>query len=451
VAGWTAAEWQITGAKVAAKKDWEDLSMKRTFAAILMLMLALSFCIPTATVLAANTEDNATGDVQDDRPDDTNDRPDDVGGVGGDNSTATTSISDEARAWANSNGFDLAAFEDYIAPVAHEPNAEDIAAFESWMSGGSNPRNQVLKQMQSAAGEDIANELWNYCNTIWKGWMNDANVGSVVSEASGLKNVGAMQEGMFAGYFGSLLGGSNGGDGYAHAGLLVKDGFVVSSDDVTYRLHNMADGSVAYEIAAPEGTTVSEDEFPDGVTSFTDFLPFETQEVTDEAKALLNQYAIADGFSEPSGVDRAVYQAVATYVNQEFGEYYGQCPGPTVVKGITALGIALDSVTEDTVGSSVGEKEFVASFFGTESAAASLWRLGFLPSFDGTTYRLHSGKDGTVVYEIASDEIRNTGTTDLAGTNNDPYVIVFIVLGIAVIAGGTLLAILIRRRKTKKQ
>jgi predicted cobalt transporter CbtA len=368
----------------------------------------------TNTANTTGTAENATGDVMDDRPDDAD-------SVGGDNSTATTTISAEARAWANANGFDLAAFEDYTAPAAHAPTAADITAFENWMNGGSNPRNQVMKQIQSLAGESIANELWNYTNTIWKKWMNTANVGSVVSRESGLKNVGAMQEGMFAGYFGSLIGNSNSQDGYNNAAILIKDGFVVSSDGVTYRLHNIIDGTVAYEIAAPESATVSEDEFPDGLLTFTDFLPLEKHDATIEAKQLLKEYATAGNISEPSNVDRTVYEAAQQYVNNEFGEYYGQCPGPTVVKGIKALGIELDSATEDTVGSSVGEREFVASFFGVDSAAAQLWRLGFLPSFDGTTYRLHSGKDGTVVYEATKAELP---ATDFATTSNTIYWII---------------------------
>ncbi|MDR1447909.1 MAG: hypothetical protein LBI63_02980 [Candidatus Ancillula sp.] len=353
------------------------------------------------------------GDVKDDRPDDAD-------SVSGDNSTATTSISAQARAWASTSGFNLAGFEDYTASAAHTPTASDISAFEKWMSGGSNPRNQVLKEIQSLAGEEIASELWNYCNTIWKNWMNTANVGSAVSNASNLKNVGAMQEGMFAGYFGSLISNSNQGE-YGNAATLIKDGFVVSSDGVTYRLHNISDGTIAYEMTAPESENVSEDKFPDGLVKFTDFLPLEKQDVTQKAKSLLKQYATAGNVNEPSGVDRAVYQAAQQYINEKFGDYYGQCPGPTVVKGIQALGIKLDSVTEDSVGSSVGEKEFVASFFGVDSAAGQLWRLGFLPSFDGTTYRLHSGKDGTVVFEINKNNLDSI--TDEASASSSPYII----------------------------
>jgi hypothetical protein len=29
-----------------------------------------------------------------------------------------------------------------------------------------------------------------------------------------------------------------------------------------------------------------------------------------------------------------------------------------------------------------------------------LWRSGFIPSFDGTTWRLHQGKNAKIVYEM---------------------------------------------------
>ena len=34
-----------------------------------------------------------------------------------------------------------------------------------------------------------------------------------------------------------------------------------------------------------------------------------------------------------------------------------------------------------------------------------LWEAGFVPSFDGELYRLHSGKDAKVVYEISKEEL----------------------------------------------
>lgn len=384
---------------------------------------------------------NTTGDTKDDRPDDADDA------VGGDQSSAVTTLSQKAKTWAKENNFDLTAFTDYKAPAVHEPTDDDVTAFKSWVNGGSNPRNQVMKALTSAANESIANEIWGYCNTIWKKWMNSANVGSVVSKASGLKNVGAMQEGMFAGYLGSLLNGSNSQDGYANAAKLIKDGFVVSSDGETYRLHNMSDGSVAYEMDAPKTETVSESEFPAGVTTFTDYLPKQSSEANDEAIALLKQYATQNDPKEPANVDKNVYEAVATYINTKFGEYYGQCPGPTVVKGIKASGVSLSALTEDSVGSSVGERQFVASFFGVESAAASLWRLGYLPSFDGKTYRLHSGSDGKVVYSITKEkldaELKNGGSSTgiLLGS---------IISGVVIVGAGATL-IFLKRRKNKQK
>ena len=40
------------------------------------------------------------------------------------------------------------------------------------------------------------------------------------------------------------------------------------------------------------------------------------------------------------------------------------------------------------------------------SANNKLWESGLVPSFDGTTWRLHSGKDAKVVYEITAKELR---------------------------------------------
>lgn len=403
--------------------------MKKFLSVILAIVIV--FGANSAFVSAAPGENqstqNATGDVKDDRPDDA---------VGGDNSTAVTSISDEARAWAVANGFDLAAFEKYTAPSPHAPSSADITAFKNWMKGGSNPRNQVMKQATEKAGEKIANELWNYCNTIWKNWMNTANVGSSVSRASGLKNVGAMQEGMFAGYFGALLQESS---EYANAKLLIDSGFVVSSDGTTYRLHNIKDGSIVYEIAAPKTETVSDDQLPEGLLEFTKYFPKDPQKVTEKAIALLIEYAKQGEIKEPENVDKNIYNAAAEYVNNTFGDYFGQCPGPTVVKGISALGISLDAATEDKVGSSVGEREFVASYFGSDNATAKLWKLGFLPSFDGETYRLHSGKDGTVVYEINKDNIPEAGGNLL---------VTLAAVGVVVILGAGVLVFIRRKKKT---
>jgi hypothetical protein len=36
-----------------------------------------------------------------------------------------------------------------------------------------------------------------------------------------------------------------------------------------------------------------------------------------------------------------------------------------------------------------------------------LWDSGFVPSFDGTTWRLHSGKNAKIVFEISAVDLRN--------------------------------------------
>lgn len=405
-------------------------------------------------ILASTTQDE-----KDDRPSDANDGPN-SSGVGGDTSTATTEISQATRDWAKINGFNLELMENYSSPEAHEPTDKDIEAFKTWMGGGSNPRNQVMSKITELAGEEKAEELWNYCNTLWKKLMNQANVGSVVSETSGLKNVGAMQEGMFAGVFGAMINSNvtdttGSKDNYSSALTLFTDGFVVSSDDVTYRLHNMSDGKMVYSMAAPQQATVSEDKYPEGVTKFTSLFPLETHQPTAADIGNLKQYAqdLASNnkSNEPEGADRDVYESVAKYINTEFGNYFGQCPGPTVAKGIEALGVELSSATEDKVGSSVGERDFVNSFFGAPSATANIWRAGFLPSFDGTTYRLHSGKDGTVVYSATMDELDNIqSNAQPASTLIDSNLNLFIICVISVLVATLLVCgflLFYRRRR----
>ena len=60
----------------------------------------------------------------------------------------------------------------------------------------------------------------------------------------------------------------------------------------------------------------------------------------------------------------------------------------------------------DSVWASVGASvwAYISSFFDIGykldfSPAVKLWEAGLVPSFDGTTWRLHSGKDAKIVYE----------------------------------------------------
>jgi hypothetical protein len=64
----------------------------------------------------------------------------------------------------------------------------------------------------------------------------------------------------------------------------------------------------------------------------------------------------------------------------------------------------------DSVGVSVWA--YVSSFFDIQykydfSSCAKIWEMGFLPSFDGKTWRLHQGKNAKVVFEITEEELLN--------------------------------------------
>jgi hypothetical protein len=55
-------------------------------------------------------------------------------------------------------------------------------------------------------------------------------------------------------------------------------------------------------------------------------------------------------------------------------------------------------------------------------------------SFDGTTYRLHSGKDGTVVFEVSQndlDSILNTATTSDVATKDSSLAMPFVIGGVS--------------------
>jgi hypothetical protein len=54
---------------------------------------------------------------------------------------------------------------------------------------------------------------------------------------------------------------------------------------------------------------------------------------------------------------------------------------------------------------------YTSSFFAAPykydfSPCVKLWEMGLVPSFDGTTWRLHTGKKAKVVFEINADELR---------------------------------------------
>jgi hypothetical protein len=560
-------------------KGWKNKTAKVAAACLCVAAIAaMSGCAaqaasaagkPSATgsTSAAEPPGGASQDAHDDRPDDANDRPDEA------KATADTSSFPSAavKKWAAANSFDLEAFENPPDPTAiapHEPTAEDITLFKEWIATGGNPRNMVMKAVTEDVGETVANEMWDYLNVVWSQWMSVANVGSVVSKTSGLKNVGATQEGQFAAYFASFFpdlmkgSGPDGGGEYSSVVTLINEGFIVSSDGTTWRLHNAADGSIVYELPASEvaagqsaafaavvssdGTVYwksgvdswdklmqlnsladddsvlkvqvlpdSAEKYPylhpdatwtltldgdapswytdttkaaimaafdrwkgyaytfdlDGFLDYFDTLPADPVKPTEADIALLKKWAAykadpaheENKFADDSDpwVGDSIWNDAAQYLNDTFGEVYGQCPGPTVVRGIEATGVTLDAATEDRVGSSVGEKEFLGIFFtntakwaatGTAeypyTPIAELWKRGFIPSFDGTTWRLSSGKEGTIVYAATAADLAASADTQAAGSGGPRWgLVIGIGGGVVVVAALVVLTVVLRKKK----
>jgi hypothetical protein len=66
----------------------------------------------------------------------------------------------------------------------------------------------------------------------------------------------------------------------------------------------------------------------------------------------------------------------------------------------------------DSVGGSVWDSvgAYISSFFDIQyyydfSPCVRLWERGFVPSFDGTTWRLHAGKTAAIVYKIGKESL----------------------------------------------
>ena len=83
---------------------------------------------------------------------------------------------------------------------------------------------------------------------------------------------------------------------------------------------------------------------------------------------------------------------------------------------------SIEASIEASVGASVGDSvwdvdwdavrvsvwAYISSFFDIDykfdfSSAVKLWEAGLVPSFDGTTWRLHSGTDAKIIYEWTTE------------------------------------------------
>lgn len=105
-------------------------------------------------------------------------------------------------------------------------------------------------------------------------------------------------------------------------------------------------------------------------------------EITDEHKELLRQWA---------QVGDQVWDQVGAQVRDQVG---------------AQVGAQVRAQVRDQVGTQVWAHvwAYISSFFDIQyaydfSSAVKLWEAGFVASYDGTTWRLHAGKDAKIVYE----------------------------------------------------
>ena len=121
--------------------------------------------------------------------------------------------------------------------------------------------------------------------------------------------------------------------------------------------------------------------------------PFELPEVervTDEQIDWLKSWASVWGAARSPARD-SVWESV--------GDLVGALVRTSVGGSVRA---SVWNSVRDSVGASVWA--YISTFFAIEyqhdfSSAVKLWEAGLVPAFDGTTWRLHSGKSAYVVYE----------------------------------------------------
>ena len=114
------------------------------------------------------------------------------------------------------------------------------------------------------------------------------------------------------------------------------------------------------------------------------------EQVTDEQIGWLKDW---------NSVGASVRASVRDLVGYSVGYSVGDLVGYSV-------GYSVGDSVWYSVGYSVGDSvwSYVSSFFAIDfkhgfSSAVNLWNAGLVPSFDGTTWRLHSGERAAVVFE----------------------------------------------------
>jgi hypothetical protein len=111
------------------------------------------------------------------------------------------------------------------------------------------------------------------------------------------------------------------------------------------------------------------------------------------------------GNSVENSVGASVWSSLENSVGSSLGSSLGNSVGSSVWS-------SLGSSSGDSVGNSVWNSvwAYIGSLFYIWNGnykfqpAVDLWKRGFVPSFDGTRWRLHSGKKADIVYEQAKCE-----------------------------------------------
>ena len=145
--------------------------------------------------------------------------------------------------------------------------------------------------------------------------------------------------------------------------------------------------------------------------------PFDLPKIdkpTDEQVGLLKEWvSVGDSVRAlvRASVGDSVWASVRASVGDSVGDSVWDSVGDSVWDSVwDSVGDSVWASVGDSVWASVWDsvwdsvRAYIYTFFAIEykhdfSSVAKLWEAGLVPSFDGTTWRLHSGKNADVVYE----------------------------------------------------
>ena len=113
------------------------------------------------------------------------------------------------------------------------------------------------------------------------------------------------------------------------------------------------------------------------------------------------------GASVSASVWASVWASVGASVSASVGDSVGDSVSASVSASVgDSVGDSVWDSVWDSVGASVRDsvRAYFSSFFAIDyehdfSSAVKLWEAGLVPSFDGRTWRLHSGERAAVVFE----------------------------------------------------